>query len=208
MKKFCFAIAVAVTGLVLTGCIEPAITNTSRSAVEQILLATVVERGIERMDFSSFSGKNAFIDYKYLAPQTDKEYVQAVLETHLAASGITVVAAADKSDVTIRPYCGVLATTSTSFNIGTPSLPIPIPNTDFSFAVPELSLIKRINRSAYSRFSVAVYDSKTTQLVHTECGLNDRSVYNDWTILFFLPFTSRDVEVGEHGRTTWRFFER
>ncbi len=200
--------AAALMMLTLCGCIEPRITNTSRSAVEQLLLATVIERGVNRMDFSGFAGKSALMDYRYLAPQSDKEYIQAVLETHLAASGVAVIESAENADLLVRPYCGTLATTSTSFNIGTPSLPIPLPYTDLTFAIPELSLVKRISRSAYSRLSVVVFDRSSMKLLYSQRGINDRSIYNNWTFFFFLPFVSRDVEVGQPEKSSWYFFDR
>lgn len=50
----------------LSGCSAPRVSETGRTAVEQFLLSTVVERGIGSVDFSQFSEKKVFVDYDYL----------------------------------------------------------------------------------------------------------------------------------------------
>lgn len=205
MKNWIFVMAIA-AALAITGCTEPSITNTGRNAVQELLLSHAVERGLDQMDFRPLNGKKVALDYVYLAPQTYKEYFQACAETALYTSGATVVAKAEEADYIVRLYVGALATESTQWNIGTPTLPVPVPDTTLSIAIPELSLLKRITRNGVARFSALVLDAKTKKpfLVYRE--VNAVSQYNNWIVFFFIPFHSCDMTTGEVGKLKYHMF--
>ncbi len=190
-----------------SGCLNPRITNTGRSAVEQTLLATAIERGVYSMPFDSFAGQVALVDYGFLAPQVDKEYVKAIFDSHLTLSGVKTVTDKAKAGIVIKVSCGVLATDEIAFNLGTPTLPIPMPYTEISFAIPEISLLKKVSRTGSSRFNAVVTDAKTDNYITSYRGVNSRTIYNNWVVFFFIPFSSRDVEFAEPGETTAHFLE-
>lgn len=184
--------------LLAAGCAGPRITETPRSAVEQFLIATVTERGILDADFSEYSGKKVFLEYEYLAPQVDKPYVQGVLELHLAQSGIIVTRDVKEADVMIQPLCGVLATDTNRFAIGTPPLPIPLPNTNINFGIPEIPLFEKLTRKAWSRFSFNILEPGTRKPIATITGLEASAYYTNWTIIL-VPFKSYDMPLDIKG---------
>ena len=197
MKKFvkcvlfvCCAAAI----LYLSGCSSPRITETSRSAIEQMLLSGVVDLGIGSADFSEFADKKAFIEYDYLAPQVDKPYVQGVFEKQLAKNGVIVTRDAKEADITIQILCGVLATDTNKFTIGLPQLPIPIPDTSLNVAIPELPLFQKMTRSGYGKFSFNVLESKTRKPVKVMGDIIAKTSYINWFICL-LPFTSHDMKL-------------
>ena len=205
MKLLIFALAAAVA-FAVTGCTEPSITNTGRNAVQELLLSHAVERGLDQMDFRPLKDKKVVLDYVYLAPQTYKEYFQACAETCLYTNGATIVSKAEEADYIVRLYVGVLATENTHWNIGTPTLPVPIPDTSLNIAIPELSLVKRVTRNGIARFSALVLDAKTKKpfLVYRE--VNSASQYNNWVVFFFIPFHSCDMTYGEPGKLSYHMF--
>lgn len=205
MKKWIFVLAIA-SVFAITGCTEPSITNTGRNAVQELLLSHAVERGLDQMDFRPLKDKKVVMDYVYLAPQAHKEYFQACAETCMYTSGATIVAKAEEADYIVRLYVGALATESTQWNIGTPTLPIPIPDTSLNVAIPELSLLKRITRNGVARFSALVLDAKTKKpfLVYRE--VNAVSQFNNWIVFFFIPFHSCDMTTGEVGKLNYHMF--
>ena len=205
MRKWIFVMAIA-SVFAITGCTEPSITNTGRNAVQELLLSHAVERGLDQMDFRPLKDKKVVLDYVYLAPQAHKEYFQACAETCLYTSGAIIVSKPEEADYIVRLYVGALATESTHWNIGTPTLPVPIPDTTLSIAIPELSLIKRITRNGVARFSALVLDAKTKKpfLVYRE--VNAVSQYNNWIVFFFIPFHSCDMSTGEVGKLKYHMF--
>ena len=196
MKKITKAVLGIVCGVVVltcfNGCSSPRITETGRSAVEQFLLSTVIDRGVCHADFKDFAGKKAFIEYDYLAPQVDKPYLQGVFEMHLAKNGIIVSRDAKDADVLVQILCGVLATDMHKFTIGTPTLPVPLPDTSLNVAIPEIPLFQKLTRSGYSRFAFNILEAKTRKPVQVIRGIESSTQYTNWTILL-VPFKSHDM---------------
>lgn len=191
-KSVVAAVGACALLLVSAGCSSPRITETGRSAVEQFLLSCVVESGIGHADFSAYKGKKIFIEYEYLAPQVDKSYVQGVFEMHLAQNGLIVTRDVKQADLIVQILCGVLATDTNTILIGTPTLPIPLPDTSISVAIPEIPLFKRLNRSGYGRFAFNILEAATRKPVKTITGIETRSSYTNWTILL-IPLRSHDM---------------
>ena len=186
-----FCIALTVIG---SGCTTPWVTNTQRSAVEQYLIATTVERAVANAGLGKFAGKKVFLDYGYLAPQVDKAYVQGMLEMELSKAGCVIVAKQELAEIMIQPLCGVLATDHDSWIIGTPSLPIPVPYTDLTFAVPEIPLLKRVKRMAYGHFAFNVFNAGDRAPIATVSNINSSAQYNNWVVLL-VPFTSHNMDM-------------
>ena len=186
------AIALTAALFLNLGCSSPRITETGRSAVEQFLLSTVVERGIRIADFSPFSEKKIFVEYKYLDPQVDKAYVQGIFEMHLAENGLIVCADEKEADYVVQILCGVLATDTNKFLIGTPVLPIPMPDTSISVAIPEIPLFMKLTRSGYGKFAFNILEANTRKPVKAITGIESSTYYTNWTILL-IPFKSHDM---------------
>ena len=193
--KFAPVMLCALTvAFVFSGCTSPRITETGRSAVEQMLLSGVVDLGLGNADFSEFAGKKAFVDYDYLAPQVDKPYVQGVFEKQLAKNGLIVSRDVKDADITIQILCGVLATDTTKFTIGLPQLPIPIPDTSLNVAIPELPLFQKLTRSGYGKFGFTVLESKTRKPIKVFGNIMARTSYTNWFIML-IPFRSHDMQM-------------
>lgn len=192
LRMAAVACALVLTVVFTTGCASPRISETGRTAVEQFLLSTVIERGIGEADFSAYSGKKIFIEYDYLSPQVDKPYVQGVLELHLAKNGVIVTRDAKDAELLLQILCGVLATDTNKFTIGSPTLPVPIPDTSLNIAIPEIPLFQKLTRTGYGRFSFSILEAATRKPVHVISGIEASTYYTNWTILL-LPFRSHDM---------------
>ena len=192
MKKVFVAFCAVLSSFILCSCSSPRISETGRTAVEQFLLSTVIENGINHADFTPYAGKKMFIEYDYLAPQVDKPHVQGSFEMHLAEQGVIVSRDAKDADYLVQILCGVLATDSNNFTIGTPMLPIPLPDTSLNVAIPEIPVFKKLTRSGYSRFAFNILEAKTRKPVQVIKGIESSTSYTNWTILL-IPFKSHDM---------------
>lgn len=201
-KKTMLLFSALVAVFLGTACSEPFITNTSRSAVEQLLLCATIERGISKAEFARYKGKTVQLDYSNLAPQVDKNLIMAYTEMHLACEGVIVSkSAAQKPDYIVQVACGVLATDIDKMLLGTPALPIPVPDTDISIVIPEIPLYRRICRSAYGRFYFNIIDAKSMKPVECFAGLNAQAQFINWTILL-VPFKSHNVPLHDDARVS------
>lgn len=199
MKKLFAAFIPAVTAaLLLSGCADPNITRTGRNAIEQLLLSTAVDRSVAKLDFKALSGEKIKIDYTNLTPQVDKNYVQAVLEAHVARAGAVIALKPEDAKYVLRPFSAALATEDNRIMFGTPELPIPIPQVSLSIVIPELPLFKRVRRIGVCKLAVEILDAKTNQQVSVVGPAISSSLNTNWVVLFF-PFTTRDFKMGESG---------
>ena len=169
MKRRIYSLAAAATTFVFCSCTTPWVTNTPRSAVEQYLLSATIERGVKCVDFGKFAGKKAFMDYDYFAPQVDKAYAQGVLEMQLSQAGIVITRKQEEADVIVQPLCGVLGTDYSKFFIGTPQLPIPVPNTDVSFAIPEIPIFSKYTAERLRPFLIQHLQRRRPQAAGLVC---------------------------------------
>ena len=129
-----------------------------------------------------------------------------MIDTHMALSGIDIVEKAEDAKIKIHFYCSVLATDNTEFNIGTPAIPIPVPDTGISFGIPPLSIIKRVTRTGSCRMTAVISDAKTGKFIDAYRGVQARTFFNHWVMLMFIPYVTRDIEVADTGTMTVEFF--
>ena len=195
MKQF-FLLIAAAAALVFTACNAPNVTNTARNSVEEMLLSSVIERGVSSVDFESYAGKKVQMDYSNLAPQVDKEFLMAYIELHLARYGITVVKDAADADYIVKATSSVLATDMDKFLLGIPSLPIPIPWANLSIVIPEIPIIMRLQRTAWGRFFFNIVDAKTNEPVQIVDGARAEAAFNNWVVCF-IPFKTHRTPIGD-----------
>ena len=193
-KTLAVTLSALFASLILTSCQDPWMTNTSRNAIEQYMIATVIERISGAANFEKYKGKKVYMDYSLANPQVDKPYLQGRLEMELSRLNCTVVDKQDKADIMIQVLVGVLATDYKRFLIGTPALPIPIPSTSMTFSVPEIALFKRFQRIAYGRMAFNIFDAKTRAPLEVIPYINGSAQYNNYAVLLF-PFTASDMNM-------------
>lgn len=196
MKTLTFILMSAAMILLGTACSTPHTTNTAKSAVEEGLTCAVVERALDKADITKYKGKTVFMDYSYLSPQTQKDLCMAYMEKRCAENEMIVSKDAAKADVVFQLFCGVLATDMDKFLLGTPPLPIPVPDTDLSIVIPEIAFFSKYTRSAYGRFYITVKDAKTNKPLETITELNAQTQYINWVICL-IPFKTHSTDL-EH----------
>jgi hypothetical protein len=89
---------------------------------------------------------------------------------------------------------------------GTPQLPVPIPDMSLSLVIPELPLYKRVTRQGVCKLFIEVLDAKTNKQLKLLGPVVSKSINNNWVICF-VPFVTRDFDMGEPGPTTIHWFE-
>lgn len=191
------AAGIALAGAVLAGCQSPRITNTARTAVEQMLLSDVIEQGTDQMKFEHYKGRKALMDYKYLDPQVDKPVVQGMVERRLAECGVVVTADAKDADIIIQVLCPVLATEMNKLLIGTPQVPISYPRLlALQIIVPEIPLFMKLTRVGFARFSLNILKASDHTPLEIQKRMFARSEYINWTLLLF-PWTTNNIGIRE-----------
>ena len=202
MLKKCVLYAFAVCAVFMTvGCSTPFTTNTKRSAVEQYLLATTIERLTEHAGLGKYAKKKIFFDYSYLKTQEDQVYLQGRLEMIMSKYNCIIVPKQEEAEVMIQPLCGVLATDYNTIFIGTPALPIPVPDTTISVVIPEIPIFKLYDRKAYGRISFNIFDAKTRKPLEVIPEICASSTHKNWVILL-VPFKTYNFSMSDTKETS------
>ena len=204
LKKVVVYVAVLCTALLAAGCATPFTTNTKRSAVEQYLLATTIERLTEHAGLEKYAGKKIYFDYSYLKTQEDQIYLQGRLEMIMSKYQCLIVPKQQEADVMIQPLCGVLATDYNTIFIGTPALPIPVPDTGISVVIPEIPIFKMYDRKAYGSMSFNIFDAKTRRPLEVIPEIRASSTHKNWVVLL-IPFKTRNFSMSDTRDTSTRF---
>ena len=142
-------VAIALSG----GCSSRPVTNTPRSAIEQLLLSGAVDRALEKFDPPKIRGKKVYIDFSLLSCY-DKEYVQLASRVRFAELGARLVDAADQADWVAQVASGALGTEFKSEAIGMPALPVP----NSPVATPEMTAHRSGEQTGIAKLLIAIYE--------------------------------------------------
>src|SRR5262245_29739463 len=69
------------------GCGTTRVTDTTRTATEQLLVSTSVDQAVSELDFTQLAGRTVFFDPQYLEGVVDRGYVVSSLRQHLLSCG-------------------------------------------------------------------------------------------------------------------------
>ena len=187
---------IAGVGAFFCGCSDPMVSNTARTSVEQFLLSDVIEQASDQMKFSAYKGKKAVMDYSYLAPQVDKPVIQGLVERRLAECGVIVVADKKEADIIVQLVCPVLATNMAKLLVGSPSLPIPVPDTSVQIVIPEIAFFLKLTRSAHGHFSVNILNAKDLSPIEVQKGIRTKAYYINWAVML-IPWETHNMKLDE-----------
>lgn len=125
---------------------------TSRTAIEQLLLSSAVDRAMERLDMPVLRGAKVYVDFTNLNC-TDAEYVKVALRARVAKLGATLAKSADQADCTMEVASGALAMEHKTGMVGLPALPVP----NSPVPLPEVSFHKTVEQTAIVKLLIFVH---------------------------------------------------
>ncbi len=183
-------LVMALLGTLVGGCASARITDTSRTAVEQLLLSTAVDRAVEQMDFSELAGKKVFLDSTYLEGY-DKGYTIGAVTEKLNEQGALLVGKKEDAKVIAALRSGAVAIDRREGLIGIPAVTLPIPLAGPA-ETPEVALIKEISQQGVAKLAVHAYDVATGKHLLSVGPESAVCCYNHWWLLS-IPFRTTDI---------------
>ncbi len=198
MRRALVVVATLVA-LSTTGCIGSIReTTTARTSTEQLLVSTAAERAIARFDNvdKELRGKRVAIDDTRFE-SVDKAYAVSAIRHYVAEHGATLVplaGAKEPPERVLEIRSGALGINDTSWGIGLPSLPLPIPQTSLNTASPPLYLFFRGKQEGWAKFQFWVFDPRQESYVAKTKDLWGHSYYSKWYFFGIGPFDfSNDI---------------
>jgi hypothetical protein len=145
------------------GCGTTRWTDTQRTATEQLLISTAIDRSINNIDFAPLAGKDVYLDPQYLAGTIDEKYVVSSLRQHLLAYGCTLHAKAEEAEYVVEARAGTVGTDRTDLLIGVPATQLPSVTgyPTMPTAIPEIALAKTSQQRGVAKIAVFAYHRET-----------------------------------------------
>ena len=195
-----FTLAVAIV-LVAACTTTKRNTQSSRTAVEQLLLSESVKRSLLNDPGESLPiPRGAGVAINTVGMTPDQAFLQQALAGWLGQQGYLVQK--DGKDATHRVDVVVeaLGTELSSAFIGMP----PVQSQFIPFSLPELALYKSQYQTGYARFYLNVFDMAAGNFLGSTPAFLADAYYNDYTVLFMLSHTFTDLpsvpEMGSFNR--------
>src|SRR5882762_6776120 len=92
------------------GCGTTRMTDTQRTATEQLLISNAVYQAVSHLDFSTLAGKLVYFDPQYLDNTVDSGYVVSSLRQRLLASGCILQEDRSKATYIVEVRSGCVGT--------------------------------------------------------------------------------------------------
>jgi hypothetical protein len=184
------------TGLLgLAGCGTTRVTNTQRSATEQLLVSNAIDQSVSQLDFRALADKPVYIDAQYLQGSVDHGYLVSCLRQHLLASGCVLKEDRSAATYVVEARSGAVGTDQNQVLLGVPQMNVPAVVPGQPSAIPEMPLAKRTDQRGVAKVAVFAYNRRTGRPVWQSGVVQSVSTSKDTWLLGAGPF--RRGTIGE-----------
>jgi hypothetical protein len=173
---------------VAAGCGTTRVTNTQRTATEQLLISNAIDQSVSQLDFRALAGKPVFFDPQYLAAGPDHGYVVSSLRQHLLACGCLLQESRASATYVVEARSGGIGTDQHSLLFGVPQMNVPSVMPGQPSVIPEVPLAKKTNQKAVAKIAVFAYNRRTGQPVWQSGVVQAEGTSKDTWVLGAGPF--------------------
>ncbi len=163
------------------------VTETPRSATEQLLVHRAAERALDALTWPDLEGRAVAVEVAALNG-ADAPYAQALAEARARTLGARVVAL-EQAEWVLVLLAGGLGTASRNTSFGVPALPIPGGST------PEIPFARVLKQRGYAQLRLVAHDRSGASVADSE-GVLGRASFETYS-LFFLVIRRNDIYPGE-----------
>jgi hypothetical protein len=170
------------------GCGTTRMTDTQRTATEQLLISNAVDQTVSQLDFRFLAGKNVFLDPQYLDDVADRGYLVSSLRQQLLACGCILQEDRAKATYVVEARSGGAGTDRHSLLIGVPQMTVPTFVPGQPSQIPEIPLAKKTDQQGVSKVAVFAYNRVTGQRLWQSGTVEAISTARDTWVLGAGPF--------------------
>jgi hypothetical protein len=193
------AAAGALACVMLAGCGGRRVTDTPRTASEQLLVAAAVDRAVTQLDFSFLAGRRVFIDTS-LINRTDKEFLIASVRFWAWQRGCIVVPAMGDAQYVVELNSGSVGLDRNDYILGIPATQLP--GTFGGTSLPEAAIYKSVRQMGICRLSFAVYRRDNSEFVYSSGPVYGYSDQKSWWLFGAGPSITDNVRPGRTTQNT------
>ena len=150
-----------VAALGAIGCGTTRVSDTQRTATEQLLVSNAIDQTVSQLDFRILAGKPVYFDAQYLAGSVDRGYVVSSLRQHLLACGCILKEDRAQATYVVEARSGGIGTDRYQVLIGVPEMNVPSLVPGQPTLIPEIPLAKRTDQKGVAKLAVFAYNRRT-----------------------------------------------
>jgi hypothetical protein len=167
----------------LSGCGTTRVTDTSRTATEQLLISQAVDEAVSDIDFRVLDGKKVFFDPQFIDKSVDGGYVVSSLRQQLLAHGALLQEDRAKATVVVEARAGSVGTDRQDVLIGVPQMTLPAVYPGVPSMIPEIPFAKKTNQRGVAKIAVFAYNRLTGRPVwQSGTVLTDADSRDTWVL--------------------------
>ena len=177
----------------LAGCGTTRMTDTQRTATEQLLLSSALDQAVSQLDFRYLAGKTVFLDPQYLENVADRGYLVSSLRQQLLACGCILQEERTKAVYVVEARSGAAGTDRHSLLIGVPQMTVPTFLPGQPSLIPEIPFAKKTDQQAFAKVAVFAYNRVTGQRAWQSGTMEANSNASDTWVLGAGPFRKGSI---------------
>ncbi len=189
-------IVLVMCSLILSGCTTAKRSNTSRTAVEQLLISNAIDQSLDKVNFTPFGGHTVYVEEKY-AESVDKAYLVGSLRHRLLAAGARLADKPEDAAITVELRSGGIGTDTSESFVGTPEIALP-----GMLTIPEVRFLTKTTQGGTAKIGLVAYDNKTKQVLGQGGMALSQSNDNNWFVAGVGPFQEGTIKSEVKSSTT------
>ena len=178
------------------GCGTTRITDTQRTATEQLLVSNAVDQAVSELDFRHLAGKTVYFDPQYLDGVTDRGYVISSIRQHLLACGCILKEDRGQAEYVVEARSGGIGTDRHSLLIGVPQMNLPTILPGQPSSIPEIPVAKKTDQKGVAKIAVYAYNRRTGRPAWQSGVVQQESTAKDTWILGVGPIQRGTIRKG------------
>lgn len=183
-------------GLVVLGlgaCTTVRESSPQRTATEELLVSTAVDRAIAQVNLKIPPGTKVFVNADQLQGSDDGKYAAGEMKDRLLRNGANLVEDKGKADAVVEIRAGALSIDDKQTLVGISSFDAPVPFAGQALRLPQIALYSDKERQGVAKiaaFGYSTSDGKLIDITGPQFGYSHQYVR---TILFFFTWHSTDL---------------
>jgi hypothetical protein len=184
--------ALVLAMLALGACTSTRETSPERSATEQLLISTAVDRAVEGMDLEIPQGTKVFLEAGQLEG-SDGKYAAGAMKDRLLRDGASLAGSRGNADAVVELRAGALSVDDKQTLVGIGSFDVPVPLAGEAAKIPEIALYKQKQRVGVAKIAAIGYSTADGKLIDSTGPQFGYSHEDEQVLLFFFTWRSSDL---------------
>jgi len=193
------AVAALWLAIALPACTVVHTTEPARSATEERLVSTAIDRAADRLAQQMPANLKIYLDTTSLEGP-DAHYAAATVADRLLRRGLRLMSKPADADAVVVVRSGVLSTDDKTTLIGMPQFAVPFFPVGNLLTIPELDFYRKMHAKGVAEFAATGFDPKTGRMVVSTDPQFGFSNKTDWVVFLLFGWERNDLVHGGLGR--------